>query len=105
MTSEHLKLSYIKKVKPVLRDSELMSQEHTTHPLIEKSARAISDWHSEVDWPIHVDRAIRTIEVIAEGLAREGYVDAKKYLQSIVWSEQPKPRTDPTPEKTARMFF
>jgi len=104
MTAEHIKLSYIKRAKPILRDAELMSQETPTHPLIEKSARAISDWHSESDWPIQVDRAIRTIEVIAERLGREGFVDAQKYLQSIIWSE-PKPRTEIAEERTARLFF
>jgi hypothetical protein len=104
MTAEHLKLSYIKKVKPTLREFELMSAEINAHPLVEKAARAISDWRSESDWQIHMDKAIRTIEVIAEYLGREGHTDAKKYLQSVVWSE-PKPRNEPAQERTARLFF
>ena len=104
MTAEHIKLSYIKKVKPLVRESELMSTDIHVHPLVEKAARAISDWRSERDWQLHTDRAIRTIEVIAEHLAREGHMEAKKYLQSAVWTE-PKPRTDPVEERTAKLFF
>ena len=81
-----------------------MSAEINAHPLVEKAARAISDWRSEGDWEIHMDRAILTIEVIAEYLGREGHVEAKKYLQSVVWSE-PKPRSEPAEERTARLFF
>lgn len=104
MTADPIKLSYIKKVKPVIRESDLMTAEVNVHPLVEKAARAISDWHSESDWPLHTDRAIRTIEVVAEYLGREGHIEAKKYLQSMVWSE-PKPRTESVEERTARLFF
>jgi len=89
------KLSYIKRAKPVIRDAAMYEAEVEVHPLIEKSARAISDWHSEADWPIHVDQAIRTIEVIAEHLSREGYKDAQAFLQSCVW-RQPRNRVAST---------
>lgn len=61
------------------------------HPLLERSARAISDWHTERDWPEHLDQAIRTVEAVAEVLQREGFCDAAAFLRSAVWKE-PKPR-------------
>lgn len=61
------------------------------HPLLERSARAISDWHTERDWPEHLDQAIRTVEAVAEVLHREGYRDASTFLRSAVWKE-PSPR-------------
>ena len=94
MTNSEIKLAYLKRAKPVVRDSALkktMSEENAFHPLVEKTARAISDWHSEADWPLHVDRATRCVEVVAEQLGREGFRDAKDYLQSVVWKE-PKQR-------------
>ena len=91
METSRDKLSYIKRAKPVIRDTAMYEAQVEVHPLVEKSARAISDWHSESDWPIHVDQAIRTIEVIAEHLSREGYKDAQTFLQSCVW-RQPKNR-------------
>lgn len=90
MTDSDIKLAYMKRAKPIVRDSALiktMSEDNTFHPLVEKTARAISDWHSEADWPLHVDRAIRCIEVAAEQLGREGFRDAKDYLQSVIWKE------------------
>lgn len=69
-----------------------MSAEPIEHPLIERTSRAISDWHSESDWPLHVDQAIRALEVVAEYLNREGYRDASEFIQSSVWKE-PKRRT------------
>jgi hypothetical protein len=89
------KLAYLKRATPVIRDTALKQREPASHPLIEKSARAISDWHSEVDWPLHVDQAIRTIEVVAEYLGREGFKDAQSYLSSTVWRE-PKHRVSQT---------
>jgi hypothetical protein len=87
------KLAYTKRAKPVIRDSVLMTEAHGVHPLVEKASRAISDWHSEVDWPIHTDQAIRAIEAVAEQLGREGYRDAQEYLQSLLWNE-PRPRNN-----------
>lgn len=92
MVDNNARLSVLKRAKPVIADSALMSTEPTTHPLIEKTAKAISDWHSEYDWPLHVDKAIRAIEAVAEQLNREGYRDANEFLQSTVWKE-PKHRT------------
>jgi hypothetical protein len=107
MTDSEVKLAYLKRAKPVIGDSALqktMSEEQASHPLVEKTARAISDWHSEADWPIHVDRAIRCIEVVAEQLSREGFRDAKEYLQSVVWKE-PKHRVPETNECLPKVFF
>lgn len=107
MTDSDFKLAYLKRAKPIVRDSALrkaMTQETTSHPLVEKTARAISDWHSEADWPIHVDRAIRSIEVVAEQLSREGFRDASEYLQSVVWKE-PKHRVPETVEGLSNLSF
>ena len=104
MTDHIDKLYYLKRAKPVVRDSALMSDTTFTHPLVEKTARAISNWQTESDWPLHVDEAIRSIEVVAEFLSREGYRDAQEYLQSILWRE-PKRRITPETEKTARFSF
>jgi hypothetical protein len=90
MKDSDIKLAYLKRAKPVLRDTvltEMSKKSDTVHPLVEKASRAISDWHSEVDWPIHTDRAIRCVEVIAEHLGREGFREAKDYLQTVVWRE------------------
>lgn len=94
MKNTAAKLAYLKRAKPVIRDSALITQAPTTAPLVEKTARAISDWHSESDWPLHTDQAIRAIEAVAEQLNREGFRDAKEYLQSVLWAE-PRPRSNP----------
>lgn len=93
MIDPNSRLSILKRSKPVILDSALMKTELVTHPLIERTSRAISDWHSESDWPIHVDQAIRSIEAVAEYLNREGYRDASDFLQSTVWKE-PKHRCE-----------
>ena len=92
MTDANVRLAVLKRAKPVISDSALMSTEPVTHPLIERTSRAISDWHTEYDWPLHVDQAIRSIETVAEYLNREGYRDASEFLQTTVWKE-PKHRT------------
>lgn len=92
MTDANVRLAVLKRAKPVISDSVLMSSEPVTHPLIERTSRAISDWHTEYDWPLHVDKAIRAIETVAEYLNREGYRDASEFLQTTVWKE-PKHRT------------
>lgn len=92
MIDNNARLSVLKRAKPVISDLVLMSPEPATHPLIERAARAISDWHSESDWPLHTDQAIRAIEAIAEQLNREGYREATEFLRSAVWRE-PKHRT------------
>lgn len=103
MTDHTNKLYYLKRAKPVVRDSALMSDTTFTHPLVERTARAISNWQSESDWPLHVDEAIRSIEVVAEFLSREGYRDAQEYLQSVLWRE-PKHRVAPATEEATRLF-
>lgn len=57
---------------------------HSAHPLIQKTARAISDWQSEYDWFEHTDQAIRCVEVISECLRREGMQSASDYLRSVI---------------------
>ncbi|NBS70896.1 hypothetical protein EBT31_18620 [bacterium] len=104
MTDSVDKLYYLKRAKSVVRDSALMSESSFTHPLVEKTARAISNWQSESDWPLHVDEAIRSIEVVAEQLGREGHREAKEYLQSVIWRE-PKHRVSPEPLETADFIF
>ena len=92
MIDTNSRLSVIKRAKPVISDSVLMSADFVEHPLVERTSRAISDWHSEADWPLHVDRAIRALEIVAEHLNREGYREASEFIQSAVWKE-PKHRT------------
>ena len=81
----------MKRIKPLVHGSSELDSSFICHVLIENTARAISDWQSEVDWPVHTDQAIRSIETISEFLQREGYVDASKYLRSVIHVE-PKPR-------------
>lgn len=97
------RMARIKRVKPSQREQELLDEVPAVHPLIEKTARAISDWQSEMDWPIHTDQAIRAIEAVAEHLKREGHSDAAKHLRTVLWKE-PKPRQEPSGEY-ARLFF
>lgn len=87
MIDQNVRLSVLKRAKPVIRDLALMSATPKIHPLVEKTARAISDWHSEVDWPLHEDQAIRALEVVSEFLRREGHLEASNSLQSAVWRE------------------
>lgn len=84
-------MARIKRVKPTHQNATHLDSVPTCHVLIEKTARAISDWQSEMDWPVHTDQAIRTIEAIAEILQREGHLHASSYLRSVVLSE-PRPR-------------
>ena len=95
MKTDFDKLARVKRAKPSVREQSLMAEYGKPHPAVEKAARAISDWQSESDWPIHVDQAIRVIEAISEQLGREGFTDAKAYLRSVVW-EEPKPRASAT---------
>lgn len=105
------RLLKIKRASPALRETELMESSEKAHPLVEKVARAISDWHSESDWPLHTDQAIRAIEAAGEYLGREGFRDAQEFLSSGVWKE-PKPRKPTKPAKpnagtdrTSRLYF
>ena len=100
------RMAFMKRAKPSRREEEIMDEVPAVHPMIEKTARAISDWQSEMDWPIHTDQAIRAIESVAEQLQREGFDDAVRYLRSTLWNE-PKPRTEPEEDsgKYARLFF
>lgn len=100
------RIAFMKRAKPSRREGDIMDEVPAVHPLVEKTARAISDWQSEMDWPIHTDQAIRTVEAVAEQLQREGYDDAASYLRSALWTEA-KPRTKPEKEsgEYARLFF
>jgi hypothetical protein len=93
MKTDFDKLARIKRAKPSVREQDILAEYNKHHPAVEKAARAISDWQSEADWPLHVDKAIRAIEAISEQLGREGFVEAKAYLRSVIW-EEPKPRAN-----------
>ncbi len=102
---EQERMARIKRAKPRVREEELLDEIPAVHPMIEKVSRAISDWQSEVDWPIHTDQAVRSIEAVAEQLQREGHDAAVNYLRSVIWVE-PKPRPKPALEQQqARLFF
>lgn len=100
------RIAFMKRAKPSRREEEVMDEVPAVHPLVEKTARAISDWQSEMDWPIHTDQAIRSVEAVAEQLQREGFDDAASYLRACLWNEA-KPRTKPQQESGnyARLFF
>lgn len=84
------RLAVMKRVNKTFREAELLNDPPIVHPLIEKVARAISDWQSERDWLFHTDQAIRVIETIAEELSKEGYDTSQDYLRRAVWKEEPK---------------
>ena len=86
------RLAVMKRANKTFREAELLNDPPIVHPLIEKVARAISDWRSERDWMFHTDQAIRAIETIAEELSKEGYDTPQDYLRRTVWKEEPKPR-------------
>jgi len=88
-------MALVKRAIPAKREQIILCMDTETESiLIEKTARAISDWHSERDWPLHIDSAKRAVEAIAELLQREGHRDAADYLRVNVWS-------DPSMRKTA----
>jgi hypothetical protein len=89
--SEISRLAIKKRAVKPLRELQMMQSEENVPVFIEKTARAISDWHSEADWPLHVDQAKRVAEAIAELLHREGLKDASQYIRSHIFTE-PKPR-------------
>lgn len=89
--SKHESMSSLPSVKTTKRQSGYLDSVPVYPVLIEKTARAISDWRSELDWPVHTDQAVRSIEAIAEVLQREGFMDASQYLRSIIHIE-PQPR-------------
>lgn len=66
------------------KEDEILNNEQQVHPAIERTARAISDWHSERDWIYQTDRAKRTIDAIAVELNKEGHREAAKYLFRIL---------------------
>jgi uncharacterized Zn finger protein len=65
-----------------------MSSEQSTHPVIEKAARAASDWITESDWECQVDRARRVINVLVDELSKEGYEEASNYLKELLVNKQ-----------------
>lgn len=75
-----------------IRENEILKNAKESHPVIEKAARAISDWQSERDWIFQTDRAVRTIEAIASELSKEGYQEAASYLRRVVKTDSYKPR-------------
>jgi hypothetical protein len=89
MTDPLQRLALVKRVLPRRRETEM--SELDASPIIEKTARAISDWHSERDWPLHIDQAKRCVEAMAELLQREGFRDAAEHLRTGIW-EPPAPR-------------
>jgi hypothetical protein len=65
-----------------------MIVEQSTHPLIEKAARAASDWITESDWECQVDRTKRVINVLVDELSKEGYEEASNYLEELLVDKQ-----------------
>jgi hypothetical protein len=65
-----------------------MSSEQSTHPVIEKAARAASDWITESDWECQVDRTRRVINVLVDELSKEGYKEASNYLKELLVNKQ-----------------
>jgi hypothetical protein len=74
------------------RELELTQTEQDFHPVIERAARAISDWHSERDWIYQTDRAKRVIDALADELNKEGHKEASSYLQRLLTNNQLLPR-------------
>jgi hypothetical protein len=97
------RLAVMKRVNKTVRETELLNEPPIVHPLIEKVARAISDWQSERDWLFQTDRAIRAIEVIAEQLSKEGYDMPQDYLRRAIWKEESKPRQPE--QRCSTMYF
>jgi hypothetical protein len=86
-----MQLAIKKRAIQSLREVEMMESKEEVSFFIEKTARAVSDWISEGDWPLHVDQAKRVSEAIAEMLHREGFKEASEYIRSNIWTE-PAPR-------------
>jgi hypothetical protein len=76
-----------------LKEDDILNNEQEVHPAIEKTARAISDWHSERDWIYLTDRAKRAIDAISVELNKEGHKEACEYLQRILDSMDFKPKS------------
>jgi len=45
-------------------------KDNDVHELIEITARALSDWHHEADWPTHVPKARAVLDEIAAYMAK-----------------------------------
>jgi hypothetical protein len=101
LTNEQL--AVMKRANKTFREAELLDEPPVVHPLIEKVARAISDWQSERDWLFHTDQAIRVIETIAEQLGKEGYDMPQDYLRRAIWKEEPKPRQEE--QRCSTLYF
>jgi uncharacterized Zn finger protein len=68
--------------------------EQSTHPLIEKTARAASDWISGRDWECQVDSTKRVINVLVDELSKKGYEEASNYLKKLLDNKEYKPDKD-----------
>ena len=100
-----MRMAFIKRSNPTQREQTLLNTMPQVSPLIEKAAKAISDWHSEADWALHVDKAIRAIEAVAETLQREGHTDSYEYLSRSIWKEDPSDlEKDSEPKQTKRRY-
>jgi hypothetical protein len=94
--------SVLNKVSSI-RESERFEEDTLYHPLIERIARAISDWQSERDWEIHTDQALRVVEALADELQKEGYQGSQDYLRRVIWDSSPKPKV-PEPKQDAKEY-
>lgn len=98
-TDYDMMTSELRRINHKMRETQILEEAEYFHPVIEKASRAISDWQSERDWYFQTDRAIRTIEVIATELTKEGHREAADYLLRIVENSAPKPRTKDNPSQ------
>lgn len=88
------RIAFVKRRNITQREQALQRTMPKVNPIVKKTAKAISDWHSEADWDLHIDKGIRAIEAIAELLNREGHIEASDYLRKALWLSEPKPRTN-----------
>ena len=93
--SSLIRLAIKKRALQSLPEIEMMQSKEKVSFFIENTARAVSDWISEADWPLHVDQAKRVSETIAEMLHREGFKEASAYIRSNIWTE-PSSRKEPS---------
>lgn len=101
----------LRRVNHKMREEDVLKSTEESHPVIEKAARAISDWQSERDWIFQTDRAVRVIEALASELSKEGHKDASDYLRRIVKEDSHKPKSKDAkddyeePRRLSQLYF
>lgn len=110
LTTEHDTMtSELRRINHKMREAQILEETESFHPVIEKASRAISDWQSERDWIFQTDRAVRTLEVVATELNKEGHKAAADYLLRIVDNSTPKPRVkdqiDSNEQRLSQLYF